>query len=340
LKKVLVTGGTGYIGSHSVVELQSQGYDVYIIDNLSNSYEFVVDRITQISGIRPTFYKGSLTNADDLKSFFTKYGAMDAVIHFAAYKAVGESVENPLKYYHNNLSGLVLLLEAMEASGSKNIVFSSSCSVYGNTDVLPVTEDAPLAKAESPYGNTKRICEEILYDTTTTQKLACIALRYFNPVGAHPTALIGELPIGTPSNLIPVITQTAAGLRDMITIYGHDYPTVDGTCIRDYIHVVDLAKAHVCAVQRLINQNQKASYEVFNLGTGRGASVLEAIQTFEAVTGVKLNWQMGARRAGDVVQIWSDCKYSNEVLGWKTELSLAEALSSAWKWQQSTPELK
>ncbi len=334
MSKILVTGGTGYIGSHSVVELQASGHEVFIVDNLSNSYESVISNIEKISGTKPHFAQLDLCEAEKLNVYFKENGPFDAVVHFAAYKAVGESVEQPLKYYRNNLQGLTNLLEAMQQGGSKNLVFSSSCSVYGNATNLPVTENTPLMKAESPYGNTKVICEAIIEDVCKTGTLNAISLRYFNPVGAHPSALIGELPIGSPSNLVPVITQTAAGLRDTVTVHGNDYPTPDGTCIRDYIHVVDLAKAHVKAVERLLANKIVEGCEIFNLGSGTGSSVLQAIIAFEESTGEKLNWQLGPRRAGDVVQIWSDCKKSNDILGWKTELTLHDAMKTAWEWQR------
>jgi len=333
--KILVTGGMGYIGSHTTVALITQGYDVIIVDNLSNSHAFILDRIEQISGIRPKYYNMDVCDAGQMEKLFAENSDVAGVIHFAAFKAVGESVTEPLKYYHNNIGGLVTLLDAMRNHNIYNIVFSSSCSVYGNATQLPVDENCPLQPAESPYGNTKRICEEILVDTTKTGSANVIALRYFNPIGAHESGLIGELPIGQPSNLVPVITQTAAGLRDMITVFGHDYNTPDGTCIRDYIHVVDLADAHVAAVARLLENKQLQPYELYNLGTGEGVSVKQAIDTFEAATGVKANHQYGPSRDGDVVQIWADCTKANKELGWKTKISLADAMKSAWKWQQT-----
>ncbi|MSQ78982.1 MAG: UDP-glucose 4-epimerase GalE [Flavobacteriaceae bacterium] len=334
MSKILVTGGTGYIGSHAVVELQARGHEVFIIDNLSNSYESVISAIEIINGTKPHFCLLDICDAENLNVYFKENGPFDAVVHFAAYKAVGESVEHPLKYYRNNVQGMTNLLEAMQQTGSKNLVFSSSCSVYGNATILPVTEQTPLKKAESPYGNTKVICEAIIEDVSKTGILKAISLRYFNPVGAHPSALIGELPIGVPNNLVPVITQTAAGLRNELTVYGNDYTTIDGTCIRDYIHVIDLAKAHVKAVERLLGNKNEDVCEIFNLGSGTGSSVLQAITAFEESTGEKLNWQMGPRRAGDVVQIWSDCEKSNNILGWKTELSIHDAMKTAWEWQK------
>lgn len=333
--KILVTGGTGYIGSHTVVCLQQLGYEVVIVDNLSNSHHFVLDHIEQITGIKPTFYQVNICNELELINVFHQEKNIEAVIHFAAYKAVGESVQKPLMYYKNNLNGLINLLDVMQKNNCHKIVFSSSCSVYGNTNILPVTEETPFMIAESPYGNTKQIGEEILKDLSNVSSIQSIALRYFNPVGAHESGLIGELPIGLPSNLIPVITQSAAGIRGPITVYGDDYNTIDGTCIRDYIHVVDIALAHVKAIEW--NQFSESNFEIFNLGTGTGSSVLEAIHAFEKATNIKLNYQIGPRREGDVEKIWSDCKKSNEVLGWKTQLNLENAMSSSWKWQQLIP---
>lgn len=331
--KILVTGGTGYIGSHTVVELQQKGYEVIIIDNLSNSSESVVDSIAQITSIKPIFEKIDLTEGIAISTFFEKYKQLDGVIHFAAYKAVGESVENPLKYYHNNLFSLINLLDCMKKNQINNIVFSSSCTVYGDPDSLPVSELAPIKKALSPYGNTKQICENIITDTVKISDLQSILLRYFNPIGAHASALIGELPLGVPNNLVPYITQTAIGKRPLLSVFGNDYPTPDGTCIRDYIHVVDLAKAHVIAMDRLIENNNKTNLEIFNLGTGKGYSVLEVINAFEKVSGLKLNYKIVERRAGDVPQIFSDCKLANNELGWKANLGLEEMLDSSWKWE-------
>ncbi len=332
--KILVTGGTGYIGSHTVVELQQKGYEVIIVDNLSNSSESVIDSIEKISGIKPIFEKIDLTDELATKTLFERHKQIAGVIHFAAFKAVGESVENPLKYYHNNLFSLINLLNCMKNANINNFVFSSSCTVYGEPDSLPVTEKAPIKAALSPYGNTKQICEEIITDTIKNSGLHTILLRYFNPIGAHQTALIGELPIGVPNNLVPYITQTAIGKRECLNVYGKDYPTPDGTCIRDYIHVVDLAKAHVVAVDRLIENKNKSSLEIFNLGTGNGFSVLEVITSFEKIAEQKLNYKIVERRAGDVAMIYSDCELANKELGWKANLGLEEMLSSSWKWEK------
>lgn len=335
MKQILVTGGTGYIGSHTTVELQNAGYEVVIVDNFSNSGIGVLDGIEQISGIRPAFEQFDLTDKQKVDDFFEKYPGIEAIIHFAAFKAVGESVANPIKYYRNNLASLVNILEAMEKFNVPGLVFSSSCTVYGQPEQLPVTENAPIVKANSPYGNTKQISEEIIQDTLSAYpKLKAIALRYFNPVGAHPTALIGELPLGVPQNLVPFITQTAAGLRRQLSIFGSDYNTPDGTAIRDYIHVVDLAKAHVIAVGRLVESRNKQAFEVFNLGTGEGLSVLEVVQSFERVSGQKLNYVLVDRRPGDVEKVYADTSFANEELGWKSESSLDDILSSAWKWEK------
>lgn len=335
-ERILVTGGTGYIGSHTVVELQNAGYEVVIIDNLSNSNADVVDYIEKVSGIRPAFEKLDCLNYAGLDAMFEKYKGIKAIIHFAASKAVGESVQKPLLYYRNNLGSLINLLELMPKHGVEGIVFSSSCTVYGQPDPenLPVTEKAPIKKAESPYGNTKQINEEIIQDTVASgAPINAILLRYFNPIGAHPTALLGELPNGVPQNLIPYLTQTAIGIREKLTVFGDDYSTPDGSCIRDFINVVDLAKAHVVAIDRILNKKQKAKVEVFNIGTGRGLSVLELIHAFEASTGVKLNYQIGPRRAGDIEQVWADPTLANEELGWKAETSIEDTLRSAWNWQ-------
>lgn len=332
---ILVTGGTGYIGSHTVVELMESGFDVVIIDNLSNSSIEVLDGIEKITGKRPLFEKLDLCDKNSLDQFFTRYPSIQAVIHFAASKAVGESVEKPLLYYRNNLLSLINLLEGMMASGINPLVFSSSCTVYGQPDQLPVTENSPVKPALSPYGNTKQISEEIIRDTISSKApLRAISLRYFNPIGAHPSGLIGELPLGMPNNLVPFITQTAAGIRKELLVFGNDYSTPDGTAIRDYINVVDLSKAHVVAIQRLVSQQQKAAYEVFNLGTGRGYSVLEIIKTFEKVTGVKINYRITGRRPGDIEKVWADTSLANNELGWKAEKTLEETLASAWKWEQ------
>lgn len=338
-ERILVTGGTGFIGSHTVVELQNSGYEVVIVDNLSNSSSDVVDGIEKITGIRPYFEKLDCLDYVGLDKLFAKYGNIKSIIHFAASKAVGESVKNPLLYYRNNLVSLINLLELMPKHGIKGIVFSSSCTVYGQPDVLPVTEDAPIKKAESPYGNTKQINEEIIYDTIKSgSPIQAILLRYFNPIGAHPTAIIGEMPNGVPQNLIPFLTQTAIGIREKLSVFGNDYNTPDGSCIRDYINVVDLAKAHVVAIDRIIQDKQDEQVEVFNIGTGRGLSVLELIRAFEESTGVKLNYQIVGRRAGDIEQVWANPDKANNVLGWKAETSIEDTLRSAWKWQMKLRE--
>lgn len=333
-KRILVTGGTGYIGSHTVVELQNSGYEVIIIDNLSNSRAEVVDSIEQISGIRPAFEKVDCLDYEGVDAVFKKYPGIQGIIHFAASKAVGESVEKPLLYYRNNLVSLINMLELMPKHGVKGIIFSSSCTVYGQPDILPVTESAPIKKAESPYGNTKQINEEIIRDTIASgSPIHAVMLRYFNPIGAHPSALIGELPLGVPQNLIPYLTQTAMGIREVLSVFGDDYDTPDGSCIRDYIYVVDLAKAHVIAMDRILNDKQKDKVEVFNIGTGRGVSVLELINAFEKSTGVKLNYKIAPRRQGDIVKVWADPSLANNELGWKAEGTLEETLRSAWDWQ-------
>jgi UDP-glucose 4-epimerase len=335
MKQILVTGGTGYIGSHTAVELQHAGFEVIIVDNFSNSSIEVLDGIQKITGIRPAFEQFDLIDKEKVDAFFEKYTKIEAIIHFAAFKAVGESVAQPIKYYRNNLSSLVNILDAMDRYNVTGMVFSSSCTVYGQPETLPVTEDAPIVKANSPYGNTKQISEEIIQDTLLAcPKLNTIALRYFNPVGAHPTALIGELPLGVPQNLVPFITQTAAGLRKQLSVFGSDYNTPDGTAIRDYIHVVDLAKAHVIAVSRLVESKNKKAFEVFNLGTGNGLSVLEVVNSFEKVAGQKLNYALVDRRPGDVEKVYADTTFANEELGWKAESSLDDILSSAWKWEK------
>jgi UDP-glucose 4-epimerase len=334
--KILVTGGAGYIGSHTAVELMASGYEVVVVDNFANSEPFVIDRIREISGKSFTFAEIDLSDANQVSDFFKEHTDIDGIIHFAADKAVGESVENPLKYYRNNLGSLVCILQSMVDQGIKNLVFSSSCTVYGQPEKLPVDESAPIKKAESPYANTKQISEEIISDSVKAHdSLQTIALRYFNPIGAHESGLIGELPRGVPNNLVPFVTQTAYGLRNELKVFGDDYNTPDGSCIRDYIHVVDLARAHVVAVDRLIENKNKQRFEWFNLGTGRGASVLEVVKAFETVTGVSLNYSIVGRRQGDVEQVWADTTLANEELGWKSELSLEEALASAWKWEQS-----
>ena len=333
-ERILVTGGTGYIGSHTVVELQNSGYEVIIVDNLSNSRADVVDRIEQITGVRPAFEHVDCLNYADLDGVFSKYPGIKGVIHFAASKAVGESVQKPLLYYRNNLVSLINILELMSKHNVQAIIFSSSCTVYGQPDKLPVTESAPIKKAESPYGNTKQINEEIICDTVKSgADIRAILLRYFNPIGAHPSALIGELPSGVPQNLVPYLTQTAIGIREKLSVFGDDYHTPDGSCIRDYIYVVDLAKAHVVAMHRILQNKQKEKVEVFNIGTGKGLSVLELIHAFETATGVKLNYQIAGRRAGDIEQVWADPAYANKELGWKAETSIEDTLRSAWNWQ-------
>jgi len=334
-KLVLVTGGTGYIGSHTAVELQQSGYDVVIVDNLSNSNIEVLDGIEKITGIRPAFEQFDLCDTDKVTSFFKSYSGLQAIIHFAAFKAVGESVEKPLMYYRNNLVSLMNLLQHMDQYQVPHLVFSSSCTVYGQPEELPVTEKAPILPAESPYGNTKQISEEIIRDTLKARpNLHSIALRYFNPIGAHPSALIGELPRGIPNNLVPFVTQTAAGLREELKVFGDDYPTPDGSAIRDYINVVDLARAHVVAIERMLNNKQHRNFEFFNLGTGKGTSVLEIVKTFEKVTGVPLKYRIVGRRSGDIIQVWADTRLANEELGWKAERSLEETLLSAWNWEK------
>ena len=333
---VLVTGGTGFIGSHTTVELQQAGYDVVIVDNLSNSNADVVDGIEKITGIRPAFEKVDCLDKDALESVFKKYPSISGIIHFAASKAVGESVEKPLLYYRNNIVSLVNILELMPKYDVKGIIFSSSCTVYGQPDPenLPVTEQAPIKKAESPYGNTKQINEEIIADTIKSgSPIKAVILRYFNPIGAHPSAIIGELPNGVPANLIPYITQTAIGIRPQLSVFGNDYNTPDGTCIRDFIYVVDLAKAHVCAMARILDGKSEDSVEIFNIGTGSGVSVQQLIDTFEKCTGVKLNYKVVGRRAGDIEKIWGNVDKANNVLGWKAVHTLEDALCSAWKWQ-------
>ncbi len=333
-KKILVTGGAGYIGSHTSVELINEGFDVVIIDNLYNSEAEVIDRIENITGIRPAFEIIDICDKEKLELFFGKNKDISAIIHFAAFKAVGESVSKPLDYYRNNLISLINLLEAMKVHGIPALVFSSSCTVYGQPEKLPVTEDAPLQPATSPYGNTKQVGEEIIRDTVFSDKnINAIALRYFNPIGAHPSSMIGELPRGVPENLVPFITQTGYGLRDELKVYGNDYDTPDGSCIRDYLHVVDLANAHVIAVKRLLEEKNLANYEVFNLGTGNGVSVLEAIKSFERVSGKKLKYKIVGRRAGDIEKIWADPAYANKELGWKTVSTLDEAMKTAWDWE-------
>ncbi len=335
MNKILVTGGLGFIGSHTVVELQNEGFEVVIIDDLSNSSIQVLDGITSITGKKPIFEKLDLKEKSKVEAFFKKYSDIKGVIHFAASKAVGESVQEPLLYYENNISTLVYLLKELKNMQEASFIFSSSCTVYGQADELPITENAPVKMAESPYGNTKQIGEEIISDTCKVlPNLKAIALRYFNPVGSHESANIGELPIGVPQNLVPFITQTAIGIREQLSVFGDDYPTPDGTCIRDYIHVVDLAKAHVIALKRLLENKNKSNFETFNLGTGTGSSVLEVIKSFEHVSGKKLNYKIVGRREGDVISAYADTSKANIDLGWKAALSLDDAMRSAWKWEQ------
>ncbi|MCX6351558.1 MAG: UDP-glucose 4-epimerase GalE [Bacteroidetes bacterium] len=335
MTKVLVTGGTGYIGSHTVVELLNSGYEVVVIDNLCNSYIKVVDCIEKITGKRPTFYNTDLLDSTALEAIFNTHQDIAAVIHFAAHKAVGESVKKPIDYYKNNVGATVMLVEAMLKHKIEALVFSSSCTVYGEPDTLPVTENMPVKPPVSPYGNTKKICEEVIRDCTKAYSLHAISLRYFNPIGAHPSALIGELPIGSPNNLMPIVTQTAIGKRNKMQIHGGDYTTPDGSCIRDYIHVVDIAKAHVIAVERMLKNKSAAPYEAFNLGTGHGNSVFEVIEAFERTSGVKLNYEVGAKRPGDVMSIYSDTTLANTVLGWKADYDLDEMVISSWAWEKN-----
>ena len=332
MRKILVTGGLGFIGSHTVVELQQAGYEVVIIDNLYNSKIEVLDSITSITGVKPSYFNIDLRDKIAVEDFF-KINKIDGIIHFAASKAVGESVNNPLLYYENNISTLVYLLQEMKKHKLSNFIFSSSCTVYGQADELPITENAPTKPAESPYGNTKQIGEEIIRESCKANKLKAIALRYFNPIGAHETANIGELPIGVPQNLIPFVTQTAAGIRKELSVFGDNYPTKDGTAVRDYIHVVDLAKAHIAALERLLKNNNKKDFEVFNVGTGTGSSVLEVIQAFEKVSNTKLNYKIVGRREGDITSAYADTTLAKVELGWETEKTLEEALLDAWKWQ-------
>jgi UDP-glucose 4-epimerase len=335
-RKILVTGGTGYIGSHTSVELINEGFDVVILDNLYNSEAEIIDRIQTITGVRPSLEIIDICDKPKLENFFERNRDISAIIHFAAYKAVSESVSKPLDYYYNNLLSLINLLDLMKRFSVPDIVFSSSCTVYGQPEKLPVTEDAPLQPATSPYGNTKQVGEEIIRDATFADKsIKAIALRYFNPIGAHPSGLIGELPRGVPENLVPFITQTAYGLRDELKVFGNDYDTPDGSCIRDYLHVVDLAKAHVVAVKRLVEGKGKKDFEVFNLGTGNGVTVLEAINSFERVSGIKLKYRITGRRPGDIEKIWADPSFANSELGWKTLSTLDEAMKTAWEWEKS-----
>ncbi|NHM04371.1 UDP-glucose 4-epimerase GalE [Flavobacterium celericrescens] len=331
--KILVTGGLGFIGSHTVVELQNEGFEVVAIDNLSNSSIDVLDGIERITQKKPLFENIDLRDKLAVQDFFKKHQDIAGVIHFAASKAVGESVENPLLYYENNINSLVYLLQELQKKPESYFIFSSSCTVYGQAEKMPITENAPVQQAMSPYGNTKQIGEEIITDVAKVSNINSILLRYFNPIGAHDSAEIGELPIGVPQNLIPFITQTAYGLREKLAVFGNDYPTIDGTAVRDYIHVVDLAKAHVVALKRLLNKQNTDKVETFNLGTGKGSSVLEVIKAFEKVSGQKLNYQIVGRREGDITEAYANTEKANSILGWKTALSLEEALASAWKWE-------
>ena len=340
-KTILVTGGTGFIGSHTTVELQTAGYDVVIVDNLSNSKADVIDGIAKITGVRPAFEQVDCCDYAALEGVFQKYPGIEGIIHFAASKAVGESVEKPLMYYRNNLTSLINILELMPKYNVKGIIFSSSCTVYGQPDPewLPVSEAAPIKKAESPYGNTKQVNEEIIQDFVKSgANISAIILRYFNPIGAHPTALIGEVPNGAPANLIPYLTQTAIGIREQLAVFGDDYNTPDGSCIRDFIYVVDLAKAHVAAMARIVEGKNAEPVEVFNVGTGNGVSVFELINTFEKCTGVKLNYKVAPRRAGDIEKVWGNVDKANQVLGWKAVHTLEDSLTTAWKWQEKLRE--
>jgi UDP-glucose 4-epimerase len=332
--KILVTGGLGFIGSHTVVELQNEGYEVIVVDNLSNTSLSVLDGIQNITGKVPAFEKLDLREKEKVQDFFKRHHDISGVIHFAASKAVGESVENPLLYYENNINALVYVLQELQQKPEANFIFSSSCTVYGQAESMPITENASIQTAMSPYGNTKQIGEEIITDTTKVTNINAILLRYFNPIGAHPSTEIGELPIGVPQNLVPFITQTGFGLRKELSVYGDDYPTPDGTAVRDYIHVVDLAKAHVIALQRLLNKKNTAKVETFNLGTGTGSSVLEVIHTFEKMSGKKLPYKIVGRREGDITSAYANTDKANDILGWKAQFTLEEAMASAWKWEQ------
>ncbi len=332
--KIVVTGGLGFIGSHTVVELQNENFEVIVIDNLSNSTLEVLDGIARITGKKPVFEQIDLRDKKAVQGFFKKHDDVVGVIHFAASKAVGESVQNPLLYYENNIASLVYILQELQQKELANIIFSSSCTVYGQAETMPIAESTPIQPAMSPYGNTKQIGEEIITDVTKISSLNAILLRYFNPIGSHPSAEIGELPIGVPQNLVPFITQTGIGLRASLSVYGNDYPTVDGTCVRDYIHVVDLAKAHVIALKRLVEKKNTAKLEIFNLGTGTGSSVLEVISAFEKASGQKLPYTIVNRREGDVTSAYANTEKANNILGWKTVSTLDEAIASAWKWEQ------
>lgn len=338
-KKILVTGGLGFIGSHTTVELIKAGFEVVIIDDLSNSQLFILDNIEKVSGTKPAFYKIDMKDNEKLRDFFNTEKNIDAVIHFAASKAVGESMDKPLKYFRNNIFSLVNLLDAMELHEIRNIVFSSSATVYGDPETLPATENTPFKPALSAYGSTKQMGEDILQKVAATKKIDAISLRYFNPVGADSSALLGELPIGTPNNLMPFVTQVAAGIREKLTVFGNDYDTPDGTCVRDYIHVTDLAAAHVKSCDRLLNNAVENNFEVYNIGTGNGISVLEIIQAFEKYNNIKLNYTIGERRPGDAPSIYADASLADKILGWKAKLGIKEMVTSAWKWQKKIPEL-
>lgn len=340
MKKVLVTGGLGFIGSHTVVELQNSGYEVIIVDNLSNSTIDVLAKIEQITGKKPEFEKIDLREKNTVDDFFSRHQNIDAVIHFAASKAVGESVQKPLMYYENNINSLIYVLQNLEKLKKEiAFIFSSSCTVYGQADLLPITEEAPIKKAESPYGNTKQINEEIIEDTCKINKLIkAISLRYFNPIGAHPSKLIGELPVGVPQNLVPFITQTAIGIRKELSVFGDDYPTEDGTCIRDYIYVVDLAKAHIAALEKALDKKTEKNYQVFNVGTGKGSSVMEVIKSFEKMSGKKLNYKIAGRRQGDITAAYANTDKANTELNWRAEASLDQAILSAWEWEKKIRE--
>lgn len=334
MAKILVTGGLGFIGSHTVVELQQAGHEAIVVDDLSNTTLDVLARIESITGRKPLFVRADLKNKAEVQQLFSDYPDLNGIIHFAAYKAVGESVHRPLEYYENNLGSLVYLLQEMRDRKLDNFIFSSSCTVYGEAKELPITENSAVVPAMSPYGNTKQVGEEILKDAVRAHHFKVISLRYFNPIGAHPSAKIGELPLGVPLNLVPYVTQTAMGIREQLSVFGDDYDTPDGTCVRDYIHVVDLAKAHVIAVERLINNKNEESFEVFNLGTGTGSSVLDVIRAFEKVSGEKLQYKIVARRPGDVTAAYADTTKANKVLGWKSEKTLEDAVADAWRWEK------
>ena len=333
-KKILVTGGAGYIGSHTTVELIKNGYEVVIVDNLSNSQLSVIDNIYKISGTKPLFIKGDCTELENMRQIFKDHN-FDAIIHFAAYKAVGESVEKPLEYYKNNVLSLINVLDLAREYNVTNIVFSSSCTVYGQPDILPATEQTIHKKSASPYGNSKQMCEDILSDLAAiTPSFYSIALRYFNPIGAHPSSLLGEMPVGIPNNLLPYVTQTAVGIRECLSIFGDDYNTNDGTAVRDYIDIIDLAEAHVCAVNRMIEGKCKSNIEFFNIGTGNGVSVLELVNTFEQVNNLKLNYKIVGRRDGDIEAVWADASYANNELGWSAKVPLSETLLNVWNWEK------